>query len=172
MKIGIISDTHDHHRNILRAVAVFKDHQVRYILHAGDIISPFAAKAFADVKGAEFIAVYGNNDGEKLFLRKKTEEFGGRIYEDTYKGQIQGRRILMTHKPDLVEETAASGCFDLVIYGHTHKQDIRKVADTLVINPGESTDWITDRSDVVVLELDDLTYEVISLRQTDCFNIR
>jgi putative phosphoesterase len=164
MKIGIISDSHDHHQNVLKAVEVFKKHQVKYILHAGDIISPFAAKAFADVKAAEFIAVYGNNDGEKLFLKKKIEEFGGRIYEDTFKGEIQGRKILMTHKPDLVEETAASGCFDLVIYGHTHKKDIRKVGATLVVNPGETTDWISDRSDVVILELDDLTYEVISLR--------
>jgi len=164
MKIGIISDTHDHHKNILRAVEVFKDRQVSYILHAGDIISPFAAAAFADVKTARFIAVYGNNDGERLFLKKKIEEFGGRIFEDTYKGEIGGRKIVMFHKPDLVEEVTASGRFELVVYGHTHKQDIRQVGGTLLINPGEATDWISDRSDVVILQLGDLTYEVISLR--------
>jgi len=163
MKIGIISDSHDHHQNMLKAINIFKQHRVSYILHAGDIISPFAAGAFADVEGAEFIAVYGNNDGEKLFLKKKIEQFGGRIYEDTYKGQIQNRNIVMTHKPDLVEETAGSGFFDLVIYGHTHKQDIRRVGGTLVVNPGETTDWITGVCAVVVLELDDMSCEVILL---------
>ena len=57
----------------------------------------------------------------------------------------------------------ASGKYDLVIYGHTHKQDIRKVGDTLVINPGETTDWITGKSNVVVLNLDDMSVESISL---------
>jgi len=164
MKIGIISDSHDHHQNVLKAVDIFNSQEVEYILHAGDIISPFAAAAFSEVKGAEFIAVFGNNDGEKLYLKSRIEDFGGEIHEDTYTGQIGGRRIFMTHKPDVVEEVAASGNFDLVIYGHTHKQDIRKVKDTLIINPGESTDWLTGTSEVVVLELDDMSYEVISLK--------
>ncbi len=163
MKIAIISDSHDHHQNVLRAVAVFNGQKVNYILHAGDIISPFTAEAFAAVEGAKFIAVFGNNDGEKLYLKSKIEKFGGEIHEDTYKGNIGGRRIFMTHKPDVVEEVAGSGNYDLVIYGHTHKQDIRKVGKTLVLNPGESTDWITETSAVVILETDDMSYEVIKL---------
>ena len=35
---------------------------------------------------------------------------------------------------------------------------------TLVINPGESTDWLTDKSAVVVLDADDMSVEVISLK--------
>ena len=163
MRIAIISDSHDHHQNVLRAVAVFNSQKVNYILHAGDIISPFTAEAFSKVEDAKFIAVFGNNDGEKLYLKSKIKEFGGEIHEDTYKGNIGGRRIFMTHKPDVVEEVAGSGNFDLVIYGHTHKQDIRRVGKTLVLNPGESTDWITDTSAVVILETDDMSYEVIQL---------
>jgi len=51
----------------------------------------------------------------------------------------------------------------LVIYGHTHRQDIRKVGDTLVINPGEATDWITGNSSIVILETDDMSWEVVGV---------
>jgi len=163
MKIGIISDSHDHHVNTLKAIEVFNEHKVYYVLHAGDIVSPFAAKAFSEVKGAKFIAVFGNCDGEKLFLKKTIEDFGGQIYEHIYTGEIAGKRIFMTHVPSTLDEVAGSGRFDLVIYGHTHKKDIRKVGDTLIINPGETTDWITGESAVVVLDLDDMQAEVIGL---------
>ena len=163
MKIGVISDSHDHHKNMLRAVDVFNSQKVHYILHAGDIISPFAAKAFSAVEGAKFIAVFGNNDGEKVILAKKINQMGGQIFAEPYIGEIGGKKIFMTHTPDVVEEVAGSGNYDLVIYGHTHKQDIRRVGKTLVVNPGESTDWITDTSAVVILETDDMSYEVILL---------
>jgi len=163
MKIGIITDTHDHHENVLKAVEIFNAHKVKYVLHAGDIVSPFAAVAFSRVEGAEFIAVLGNNEGELVILFEKIAEFGGRIYPDVYKGTIDGKRIFMTHRPSVIDEMAASGKFDLVIYGHTHKQDIRKVGDCLIINPGESTDWMTDTSCVVVVDTADMSHEVISL---------
>ena len=164
MKIGIISDSHDAHQNVLKAVDVFNEQNVDYVLHAGDMVSPFTAKAFAEVKGAEFIAVFGNCDGEKLFLKSTIENFGGKIYEDNYTGQIGNRRIFMTHKPGELESIADSGKYNLVIYGHTHKQDIRKVGNTLVINPGESTDWLTGSPAVVVFDTDNMNVETISLK--------
>ena len=163
MKVGIVSDSHDHQANVLKAVEVFNKRKVDYVLHAGDIIAPFTAKAFAKVEGAKFIAVFGNNDGEKLLLVSTINDFGGEIHERAYTGDIGGRRILMTHTADVLESIVGSGKYDLVIYGHTHKKDIRKVGKTLVINPGETTDWLTNESCVVVLELDDMSVEEISL---------
>ena len=161
MKIGIISDTHDAHENICKVVEILNNRKVDFVLHAGDIISPFAAKAFAEVDGAEFIAVFGNSEGEKLFVKDVIEEFGGQIHEYAYKGTIGGRKIFMTHVPTAIEEVIASGNYDLVVYGHTHKQDIRKVGETLVVNPGEATNWLTGSSALVVVESNDLSYEVV-----------
>lgn len=163
MKIGIISDTHDAHRNVLRAIEIFNEYKVEYIFHAGDMVSPFTAKAFADVGCAKFIAVFGNCDGERVFIKEAIEAFGGEVYKSRYVGVVEGKRIFMTHRNSGIDDVAASGKYDLVIYGHTHKQDIRKVGDTLVINPGETTDWITGKSNVVVLNLDDMSVESISL---------
>jgi putative phosphoesterase len=152
VKIGIISDSHDHHANALKAVEIFKNEQVQYILHAGDIVSPFTAKAFGEVKNARFIAVFGNNDGEKSVLKSTIESFGGEIHRDPYRGKIAGKKIFMTHKPGILDEAIAGGKYDLIVYGHTHFRDIRTVGETLIINPGESTDWLSGKGRLIILD--------------------
>lgn len=164
MKIAILSDSHDAHQHVLEAIEIFKKENVEYILHAGDMVSPFTAKAFSQVSGAGFIAVFGNCDGEKIMLKSVVEDFGGQIYENSYSGIIAGVRIFMTHKPpDAIEEVAASGKYELVVYGHTHKKDIRKVGETLIVNPGETTDWITGESSVIILDTDDMSVKEVDL---------
>lgn len=165
MQIGIISDTHDDHRNVLRAVALFNERRVEYVLHGGDIVSPFTAKAFADLRTAKFIAVFGNNEGEKLFLKSTIEDFGGEIHEYCYKGELGGKNIYMTHTHHNVDAIAKSQIYDLLIYGHTHEQDIRQVGKTLIVNPGECTDWLTGSAHVVLLQLDDMSYEIADMAE-------
>jgi len=157
MKIGIISDTHDHHVNVLKAVEVFNKEQVQYVLHAGDIVSQYTARAFGNLKNAKFIAIFGNNDGEKFVLKKIIEGFGGEIHQDPYTGQIADKKIFMTHKPSILDEIIASGRYDIIIYGHTHIRDIRTVGKTLIINPGEATDWVCGKGNLVVLDINSMT---------------
>jgi len=164
MKIGIISDSHDSHGGVLKAIEIFNKEKVEYILHAGDIISPFTARAFSNVTSATFIAVFGNNDGEKLLLTSTIQSFGGQIHENVLHTEIQGKKIFMTHIPSTIDEVIETGHYDLVIYGHTHRQDIRKIGKTLVINPGESTDWITGKSSLVILDLEDMHYKVVKIK--------
>ncbi len=162
MKIGIISDSHDNRPNIMKAVEIFKEHKVKYVLHAGDIISPFAARPFGHMEGVKFIAVFGNNDGDKLLLDAAIKGFGGQIHND-FRGEIEGKHIFMIHSCSAIEEIVASEKFDVVICGHTHQTGIRKVGRTLFINPGESTDWLTDAPAVVVLDLETMEAERIPL---------
>ncbi len=164
MKIGIISDTHDHRDNVTRAISVFKENNVKYVFHAGDFVSPFTARAFRGLNGIKLIAVFGNCDGEKIHLKEAVEEIGGKIYDNAFNEKVEQRQIYMVHRPDGVNEVAESGRYDLVIYGHTHKQDIRYVNKTLIVNPGEATDWLTGKGSVVIVELDDLSYEEILLK--------
>lgn len=163
MKVGVISDTHDDHANVLAAIKVFNQHEVKYVLHAGDMVSPFTAKSFKKLKLAKLIAVLGNNEGELFALKSAFDEMGAELHERVYRGQLGGREIFMTHVPATIEEVVQSQRYDLVIYGHTHKQDIRKVGRTLVLNPGETTDWIAGQPQVVIVELTDLSYQVVRL---------
>lgn len=160
MKIGIISDSHNQHVNILKAVDILNEEKVRYVLHAGDIVSPVAVTAFSNVRDSQFIAVFGNCDSEKKILSSTIENFGGQIHNQPYIGQIGNKNIFMTHTPSNLEAVIESGKYDVVIYGHTHKQDIRKAGSTLVINPGELAGWVTGKSSLVILQLDDMSYEI------------
>jgi len=49
---------------------------------------------------------------------------------------------------------------DRLVYGHTHRPDIRRVGRTLIINPGEATDWITGSARVGILDLSDMSHRV------------
>lgn len=162
MKIGIISDPHDNHANVLEAVRVFNEQEVEYVLHAGDMVSPFTAKAFGQLKG-HLIAVLGNNEGEKLVLQSVMDNIGAELYPYAYKGEIAGKRIFMTHTEDYVDEAVGCGLYDLIVYGHTHKQDIRRQGDTLVINPGEATDWLTGQGHIVIVDLDDMSHQIVPI---------
>lgn len=155
MKVGIISDTHDRHRAVAKAAEIFSEHKVGYILHAGDMVSAITAKALAQVDGVRFIGVLGNCDRESSMLTGYVNDFGGEIHRHVYRGEIGGRRIFMTHKPSALNKVAKGDNFDLVVYGHTHKQLVRKIGQTLVINPGTSA--------VVILEFDDMSVLKIPL---------
>ena len=162
MKVGIISDTHDGLANASKAAEVFEQKKVSFILHAGDIESWDTAEMFAGVNGAKFIAVYGNCDTGREPLAEAITSFGGEINE-IYDGQIGERRIFMAHRPELAQGAIESGKFDLVVHGHTHKLDIRKVGRTLIVNPGTARRWQMGHPHVVIVELEDMSAEAVVL---------
>jgi predicted phosphodiesterase len=43
------------------------------------------------------------------------------------------------------------------IISDTHHQDIRREGKTLIVNPGEATDWITGSARVAIVNLDDMS---------------
>ncbi len=159
MHIGIISDTHDHHRNVRKAIEIFNDRGVAYVLHAGDITSAATIDLFAGLCDSQLIAVFGNCDADRASLRSAIEALGGEVHRDSYQGQLDGKTICMAHRPGTVGAVLDGGTYDLVIYGHTHRQDIRQTGRTLVINPGAANNW----GHVVILDTTDMTTTVESL---------
>ncbi len=160
MKLGIISDTHDNMPMIAKAVAVFNAEKVDLVVHAGDFISPITANEFQKL-AAPLIGVFGNNDGERLYLIKRFKEIG-KIYPDYHEFECAGKRCVVMHEPKFIDSLVKSGDYDLVIYGHTHAIDIRS-GKTVVVNPGEACGWITGRSTVVLLDSDTMTPRLIDL---------
>lgn len=160
MKIGVISDTHDNVLMIKKAVELFNAEDVQLVIHAGDIVAPFAIEA---MKGSRcrVIAVLGNNDGEKIILAKEFENIG-ELHANMAQIEVGGRKIAVVHYSDSVEALALSGQFDIVIYGHTHKLDVRK-GRTLVVNPGECGGWVTGKCTVALIDLDKLDVEIREL---------
>lgn len=159
MKIGLISDTHDNIDRIKESIDIFNREEVKLVIHAGDVTSPFALIPFEELN-AEFVGIFGNNDGDKILLRERSR---GRIHRQPYKITFEGKRIVVLHEPDLVEDLAQSGNFDLIIYGHTHKARVEKINNTLIVNPGEAGHWLYGKSTIAIVDIDTMEGRIINL---------
>lgn len=156
MKIGILSDSHDNLPAITKAVSAFNDAEVSMVIHAGDLISPFVSLPLKKLE-SDLVAVFGNNDGERLGL---ATVFNGQIHRPPHFLMFANQRILILHEPDNLEALADSGHFDLIVYGHTHDADIRQ-GKTLVINPGECGGWLRGRRTVALWDVDKQEVDIL-----------
>lgn len=159
MKIGIISDTHDHIEAIETAVEHFLDAGVSVCIHCGDVTSPELISRF---KPFEFHAVLGNNDepyreklDERISRLGPESEFHG-LFADL---DFDGVRFAVTHGvvEDRVYEYAETGKYDYVLHGHFHETEATVLDDgTTVINPGA-------HRNVVVLDTETGEFEFLDL---------
>ena len=94
--IGIISDSHDNLNAIRKAVEFFNKKEVKAVLHAGDIVSPFTVRAFKELKSKLYF-VFGNNDGDKVTLTRWFEEIGATACGDFGDLTIDGLHIALLH---------------------------------------------------------------------------
>jgi len=161
MKIGIISDTHDNLPRIKKAVEIFNREKVELVLHAGDFVSPFTFLEFKNIN-CPLKGVFGNNDGDKLYLQEKFKVIG-ELYPAPYIVKINNKNVIMLHKEKLIDALAESQKYDVIIYGHTHRTDLRKIGKTLIINPGECGGWLTGKSTIALLDLETLEAKIIDL---------
>jgi putative phosphoesterase len=161
-KIGVMSDSHESLDLLDRAVDFFNDQEVDKVLHAGDFISPLTAAPLSRLN-TELIGVFGNNDGDRLFLRQRFEEEDvGRIERGPHRMELGGKEIVLMHQPRLIEALEGSPDPDLIIYGHTHEVKVQK-GDPFVLNPGEVCGLVTGRRTVATVELEDMEVEIENL---------
>ncbi|HIE33704.1 MAG TPA: metallophosphoesterase [Candidatus Altiarchaeales archaeon] len=158
--IGIIADTHDNIDAIVKSVEFFNSKGVSIVLHAGDIISPFAAEEFGKLN-SKLLAVFGNNDGEKDGLRKKFSKFGFEL-DDLITIECMGKQVCIYHgtNKSIVNALLKSRHYDIVIKGHTHKVEIEKCENTLLINPGEACGYLTGKRTVATLDVGEMDVKI------------
>ncbi|MEO0273125.1 MAG: metallophosphoesterase [candidate division WOR-3 bacterium] len=160
MKIGFVADTHDHKENIIKIFKVFQEEGIKNVFHLGDLISPFNFKFIREVYFGNLYMVFGNNDGEKLFLTEQAKAFGVSILKHPEVLDINGFKVVAMHEPFMIEELGGSGKFDVVAYGHTHKIHLERINNTLIVNPGEACGYLTGKATFVVVETKTLEYEI------------
>jgi len=161
MKIGLMSDTHDRLDAVEKAIDFFNREGVKHVLHAGDLVSPFVAPKFAGLK-AKLYYVWGNNEGDREFIRVKFGEFGVNPLGNFAALELGGRKIALLHgtHEEIVDSLVKSGSFDVVVRGHTHQAGIREEG-TLLVNPGEVCGYLSGRQTVVMLDLAKLQAEIV-----------
>ncbi|MFB6099876.1 MAG: metallophosphoesterase [Candidatus Nanohalobium sp.] len=158
MKLGIISDTHDHFDKAEEAADFFEEKKVDKVIHCGDMICPATAELFD--RGFDFYAVRGNNDGE-WGLKSKVETFGN-FYNNIAELKFDGSEIAVYHgtEEEMVDAMVESGEYDYVFRGHTHEKKVREVDGTVEINPGGvRLPWQEERIHTVILDLESGEFE-------------
>lgn len=137
MRIAIISDTHDNIWKLDSAMPQLA--QADAILHCGDLCSPFMITKLAEgVPDVPVHIIWGNNDGDKHTLLLKAAEAGNiLIHGELAELTMGGLKIAMNHYPKIARALAETDRYDVVCYGHDHKQHEENVGRTLLINPGE-----------------------------------
>jgi uncharacterized protein len=120
MKIAVISDTH----GLLRPEVLPKLKGAESILHLGDVGDP---KILANLREyAPVTAIRGNIDTKGPCSR----------LPETEVLLIEGGYIYLLHNIDTLHLDPAAAKFSAVLYGHSHKAEIRRHKGVLYFNPG------------------------------------
>ncbi len=162
--VGIMGDTHDNLELTRKALKVLVEKGVSTVLHTGDVISPFTAKLLVK-SGLKIHLVWGNNDGDKVKLAEILAKGGGEVHGEYALLTINNKRVFLTHyvPPQLLEGMLRSGACQVAIYGHTHKPEVKKVGGGLLLNPGEVCGYLHGKSTVIILNLEKLEAQVLTL---------
>jgi putative phosphoesterase len=158
MRIGVLSDTHDHLKMMDAALGIFRQRQVEMILHAGDVVAPFAAKRMLTWTGPLKI-VFGNNDGERKGLKVLLPY----IQDGPLIVEAGSKKILLHHDYDWCEPKDIAAV-DIIVTGHTHEVVNEARDRKLFLNAGECCGWVTGRGTIAVLDTDRMAAEIIEVR--------
>lgn len=163
MKIGLVSDSHDCLPKIKEAVAMLNAEPIDLVLHAGDYSAPFVVSYYGKLK-SRIIGVYGNNDAERALLRSMFAQAGHEIRGKFAEVKANMLKIALTHgeETDLLHSLATSGCYDVVVHGHTHEASITKQGRTLVVNPGEICGYLSNSSTFAILDTETKEARLVS----------
>lgn len=127
-RIGIVSDSHGKLHNLKRAVRNMGD--VDLIIHVGDYIED--ADSIRMWTNTPVMAVRGNMDSmipdRPDFI--KTEVEGHKLY--IAHGHRQGVKM----GPEVFAQAVKDNGCDIGIYGHTHRRDLERMGDVVLVNPG------------------------------------
>lgn len=151
MRIGVVSDTHNHLPNTRRIVALFNDAGVERVVHTGDITQAKTLRALSDLR-APLYAVYGNNDLERESLEAASRELDIHLVDPPLHLTWAGRRIVVVHDP-LDLHPGLLGRVDVAIHGHDHRHREERIDGTLLFNPGECAGHLAGLNQVGVIDL-------------------
>jgi putative phosphoesterase len=98
MRIGVVSDTHNHMPSVLRIVELFRAAGVERVVHTGDITQAKVLHAFASLE-VPLHAVYGNNDLERESLASAARLHGFSLADPPLELCWAGRELLIVHDP-------------------------------------------------------------------------
>ena len=158
MRIGIVSDTHNHLANCARIVDLFNHADVARVVHTGDITQAKTLHALSGLE-APVCGVFGNNDLERGSLEAACAALEFRIVDPPLRITWEERSIVVVHDP--LDLGGLEGGFEVALHGHDHRRRIERANGALWVNPGESAGHLQGYNAVGVLDLATLDVEIL-----------
>src|SRR5262249_28872748 len=132
MRLGILSDTHDHLKRTARAVAKLVEEGAEALVHCGDLTGPDIVHECGVLPG---YYVFGNNDFDEDALRQAIRDVGGVCLGRGGEVTLAGRRVAVAHGDSLPEvRRLASAAPDYLLFGHSHVPNDDRDGPTRWIN--------------------------------------
>lgn len=160
MLLGVVSDTHGQVDHTRRAARVLESLAPDAVIHCGDIGGVSVIELF---RPWPTNYVFGNVDRNERELRAAIEAAGQSCHGRFGELELEGRRIAFLHSDDAARfrTTIASGAYDLVCYGHTHKAEQHRDGRMLVLNPGAI--YRANPHSIAVVELATMTATIVEV---------
>lgn len=165
MKVCILSDSHDHIALINAAVADAKAEGAEAVLHAGDLVAPSTLHCLQKYELPVHV-IHGNNTGDLHALTRLAHKPDSVVrYHGMDAGiELAGKLIFIVHYPHYANAMAATGDWDIVCCGHSHKLEISEHTNckgdtTWVVNPGTVGGVGTSPATWILADLEKMTFE-------------
>lgn len=172
MKICLLSDSHDQIPLLDAAVGEARAAGAEAVLHCGDVVAPSTLNCLGK-HGLPIHVIHGNNTGDLYTLGRLAARPETVIrYHGMDAGiRLGGRRIFLVHYPHYARAMAATGDWDIVCCGHSHKvaQEALpnlKGGTTLLLNPGTVGGVGQAPATYMLGELETLRFEVRELSKS------
>jgi len=157
LRIGVVSDTHNHLPNVRRIVELLNGAGVARVVHTGDITQAKTLDVLAGL-AMPLHGVFGNNDQERASLEDAIARHGFQIGEGPLRALWSGRRVVVVHDPSDLEGADA---FDVALHGHTHRLTVERPEGRLIFNPGECAGHLSGHNAVGIVDLATLEVELL-----------
>ena len=127
MKVLIVSDTHRHNENFVKAVE--RTAPIDLVVHCGDIEG--SELFISQAAGCPVQMVAGNNDFFSELPGELTFKIGALQVWVTH-----GHNYYVSMGNETIKKEAIDRGADIVLYGHTHRPVIDIDDDIIAVNPG------------------------------------
>ncbi len=141
MLAALISDIHDHSTRLLLALEQARQLGCSHLLCMGDVATLSTFRLLCEEWQQRADIVFGNNEWHReCFLRVADEYPNINHHGDAADVELEGRRLFLCHYPHIAARAAASGRYDAVFFGHTHRAELHPASEEgrpLIVNPGD-----------------------------------
>ncbi len=139
MRIGLISDTHIAKRGQLWPQVFDAFDGVDAILHAGDVWSPALLDELGEIAPVEVVRGNGDMGSEHSHIHERCVV----AFDGVSVGMLHEFPSPTWRDADFVlgraRQRFPEALPDVIVYGHTHIEELHQVGEVLCVNPGSPT---------------------------------